>query len=133
MPRKPTFPPGHPLASEYIQKKYGSKQAGGEPHPVGLRSLGSTDTLEPLVGVSAPEFQPVEFQCFVSPAGMRLDKHGNMEFVVSVIGEHVDRALPLRHLAGQLFPLLGRFEVWPDYVDRLVDDAADLDRRFPRG
>lgn len=112
MGRPPVFPPGHPLASDYLRRKYGN------------------DLPEPaLVDATA---LPVAFQAFVSPTAMRINPQASsMEVTMVVIGSHIDDALPLRHLGVLSVPLLVEVSVWPDATVRVRENADELAERFP--
>lgn len=105
--RPPAYPAGHPLASNHIRRKYG-ELTGPEP-----------GELIAIIG------DKVEFQAFVSPSQMKIIDT-TLEIALTVIGTHVDDALPLRHLVGQAFPLKVTIEVWPDARRQIEEGAALL-------
>lgn len=109
MARPPTFPPGHPLASQYLRRKYGDDA----PEPAQI------------------DFKPIFFQAFVSPSGMKINPAAaSMEIPIYVLGQYIDNALPLRNLAASGVPLLVEISVWPDAAAQLEANARELEEKY---
>src|SRR5580698_5920273 len=103
--RPPKFPPGHPMASDYIREKYGVPEPNARPQ----------------------KFDPVHITGFISSTAIRFNTLNEMIIEVSVPREHVDEALPLRAMVGQtLVPLQISIEIHPDHVERVDEMESEL-------